>query len=554
MHAFAIVIVIAFYAVLDFGAGTSSRSTKLLWAGSRYLVQALVKLFRPVSLASPISSVRSFLQDFNMVLNCHKERAFLLREQPHLTQWLPIAVPMDRWLLWPKPPFDYPPAALGPLGLFAVFFKFYDLLGGWCSPPSHIMTKSRTLRKFPQLNDKIHYCCVFYEGAHNDSRTALALALTAANHGAAVVNHTEVVDFVRNNDDPTSSDRVTGVMCRDLVDPTAAPFEVKGKSIVLCGGPFTDQLREIEHRSMSSATRTTPAVQGASGIHVVLPGYYAPSGMGMVDMDTSDGRFLFFLPWLGHTLVGTTDSPEPSPTMRPEPPEVAIQWVLDEASKHLRMPVRRQDVLSAWSGTRPLASDPHASSTAGTAQASRDHVVSVDPASGLMFVAGGKWTTYREMAEDAVNQVVQRLRSDDGSQSSSTRSSQSTAGTWGPCVTLTTPLEGREGWDPLLAVRLQQAVPGLPASQAQHLASTYGGHALNVLSCVPKATASAMNEPTQTEKSNRSQDTSLKTEGKAVSSEPVPGHLLVPGFPYVEQEVVWAARHEYCSTAAAVRL
>jgi glycerol-3-phosphate dehydrogenase len=330
-------------------------------------VQALVKLFRPASLASPVASIRAFRQDFHMVLNCHKERAFLLREQPHLTQWLPIAVPMDRWLLWPNPPFNYPPAALGPLGLFALFFKFYDALGGWCSPPSHVMTKARTLRKFPQLNEKIHYCLVFYEGSHNDSRTALALALTATNHGAAMANHTEVVGFVRNSSDPAMSDKVTGVMCRDLTDPTAAPFEVKGKSVVLCGGPFTDQLRATEHDDFTkpNAAPMVPAVRGASGIHVVLPGYYAPSGMGMVDMATSDGRFLFFLPWLGHTLVGTTDSPDPLPSMRPHAPEQAIQWVLDEASKHLRMPVRRQDVLSAWSGTRPLASDPHAISSEG---------------------------------------------------------------------------------------------------------------------------------------------------------------------------------------------
>ena len=414
------------------------------------------------------------------------------------------------------------------------------------------MTKARTLRKFPQLNDKIHYCCVFYEGAHNDSRTAIALALTAANHGAVVANHTQVKSFVRNSDDPALTDKVTGVMCRDLLDPTAAPFEVKGKSVVLCGGPFTDQLRELDHSTKPGAASMPPAVQGASGIHVVLPGYYAPSGMGMVDMDTSDGRFLFFLPWLGHTLVGTTDSPEPSPTMRPEPPEEAIQWVLKEASKHLRMPVRRQDVLSAWSGTRPLASDPHASSTGDTAQASRDHVVSVDPASGLMFVAGGKWTTYREMAEDAVNQVVQRLNSEN-SQSSSSGTGHLITDTWGPCATLTTPLEGREGWDPLLAVHLQQAVPGLPASQAQHLASTYGGHALNVLACVPHSTAQATDATVQDDKSNGFEDSRRRAEGKAASSEPVPGRFLVPGFPYVEQEVVWAARHEYCATAAAVR-
>jgi glycerol-3-phosphate dehydrogenase len=156
----------------------------------------------------------------------------------------------------------------------------------------------------------------------------------------------------------------------------------------------------------------------------------------------------------------------------------------------------------------------------------------------LVFVAGGKWTTYREMAQDATDQVISLLSggSSGASQSSSQSSGSRGVRQWRPCVTLTLPLEGREGWDPMLVVRLQQAVPGLPASQAQHLASTYGGHALRVLACTPKANATDV------------------AHASAVEDEGVPvrGRLLVGGFPYVEQEVAWAARHEYCATAAAV--
>jgi glycerol-3-phosphate dehydrogenase len=132
---------------------------------------------------------------------------------------------------------------------------------------------------------------------------------------------------------------------------------------------------------------------GASGVHVVLPSYYAPSGIGLVDMNTSDGRFLFFLPWEGHVLVGTTDR-KAVPTMRPIPLENEINWILTEASKYLttELQVRRSDVLSAWSGIRPLAYDPHADTSSTV---SRDHVISYNQENGLIFVSGGKWTTYR---------------------------------------------------------------------------------------------------------------------------------------------------------------
>lgn len=189
-----------------------------------------------------------------MVLNCHRERTFLLTMQPHLTKWLPIAVPMDRWLLWP-PPFGYPPAALGPLGLFFLFFKFYDALCGFQVPPSHVMSRSRTRRKFPQLSDRVNYCVVFYEGQHNDSRTALALALTAVDHGASAANHLEVTGLLYDGDHlQTSPGRVVGVRCIDKVaggdalQGEGASFDVRGKTVVLCGGPFTDEIRRLESK------------------------------------------------------------------------------------------------------------------------------------------------------------------------------------------------------------------------------------------------------------------------------------------------------------------
>jgi glycerol-3-phosphate dehydrogenase len=371
----------------DFGSGTSSRSTQLFWGGSRYLVQAFVALFNQDLrlIRKPRETITKFISEFKMVMNCHRERKFLLLHQYHLTQWIPIAVPLTKWFLWP-PPFSYPPAALGPLGLFPLFFKFYDALGSFKSPPSHIMTPKRTERKFPQMiKSTLKYCSVFYEGQHNDARTNLSIALTAAMHGAVMGNYCNVISLTHD-----ANGKVSGAVIHDEI--SGDKFTVKAKGILFCGGAFTESLRHLEDPACP------PAVTGASGIHVVLPAYFAPSNFGLVDMSTSDGRFLFFLPWLGHVLVGTTDH-KAEPTMRPKPTESEILWVLHEASKYINpeLQLRRQDVLSAWCGIRPLAMDPHSPAASTTSTASRDHIVSHNPKTNVVFLAGGKWTTYREM-------------------------------------------------------------------------------------------------------------------------------------------------------------
>jgi len=486
----------------DFSSGTSSRSTKLIWGGSRYLVQCLVSLFSLDMrlLFSPIKTIRKFMEDFKMVLNCHRERRFLLQTQPHLTNWLPIAVPLTKWILNP-PPFGYPPAALGPLGLFPLFFKFYDSLAGFTSPPSHIMTPSRATRKFPQLrNADIKYCSIFYEGQHDDARTNLAIAQTAALNGAVVLNYCDLTTLASSS--PEKSKRIDLAVIKDTL--TGESFEVRAKSILLCGGPFTDGLLKIEGDASTAAKGKV--VNGASGVHVVLPSYYAPSGIGLVDMSTSDGRFLFFLPWANHVLVGTTDRKE-EPSMRPEPDEAEIRWILAEASKYLdpELRVRREDVLSAWSGIRPLAMDPHASAS-GTASASRDHIISTNPTTGVIFVAGGKWTTYREMAEDAIDKVVETIQAN-----SSKSKSQAGQITSKPCSTLSLGLVGLAGYTDNLHIRLIQEF-GIPSSVAERLSKAYGGRAYDVL--------------------NIASDNNLFER-------------LANGYPYLEAEVVFAARHEW---------
>jgi glycerol-3-phosphate dehydrogenase len=304
---------------------SSCARRKLIWAGIRYIATATSSLLRLKNLTRPIEAIKDFSSEFRMVSNCHKERRLLLENNPHLTNWVPIAVPIDQWFSWP-PPFDHPLFSIAPIVLPAVF-KFYDGMSGFTCPPSHIMGKSRADRKFPQLaTEDAKYYSVFYEGAHNDARTATYLALTAAEHGACVTNYTEMVDVIYEDKGNGEKGKAIGVKVKDRM--SGNEFDVYAKSIVFAGGPFTDSLRKIEDQN------SKPAVAAAAGTHIVLPGYYCSRGVGMLDINTSDGRFLFFLPWQGKTLVGTTDRKGPAESS-PGPPEEEIQWLLNECQKYL---------------------------------------------------------------------------------------------------------------------------------------------------------------------------------------------------------------------------
>ena len=171
----------------------------------------------------------------------------------------------------------------------------------------------------------VQYCAVFYEGQHNDARTNLAIAMSAAEKGAHIANYVEMLSSITDD-----KGKVIGVTAQDRI--TGDKFEIYAKNVIFAGGPFTDALREKEAGPASEEVK--PAVQGASGSHIVLPGYYAPKNMGLLDYNTSDGRFLFFLPWQGSVIVGTTDKKCAAETL-PYPPEDEIQWMLKECEKYL---------------------------------------------------------------------------------------------------------------------------------------------------------------------------------------------------------------------------
>ncbi|EPY75905.1 glycerol-3-phosphate dehydrogenase, mitochondrial precursor [Camelus ferus] len=407
----------------DFSSGTSSRSTKLIHGGVRYLQKAIMKLD---------------IEQYRLVKEALHERANLLEIAPHLSAPLPIMLPIYKW--WQLP-------------YYWVGIKLYDLVAGSnCLKSSYVLSKSRALEHFPMLQkDRLVGAIVYYDGQHNDARMNLAIALTAARYGAATANYMEVVSLLKKTDPQTGKERVSGARCKDVL--TGQEFDVRAKCVINATGPFTDTVRKMDDKNAAAIC------QPSAGVHIVMPGYYSPESMGLLDPATSDGRVIFFLPWQKMTIAGTTDTPT-DVTHHPVPSEEDINFILNEVRNYLScdVEVRRGDVLAAWSGIRPLVTDPK---SADTQSISRNHVVDISE-SGLITIAGGKWTTYRSMAEDTINAAVKThdLKA-------------------GPSRTVGLFLQGGKDWSPTLYIRLVQDY-GLESEVAQHLAATYGDKAFEV--------------------------------------------------------------------------
>ncbi|NXG94859.1 GPDM protein, partial [Stercorarius parasiticus] len=447
----------------DFSSGTSSRSTKLIHGGVRYLQKAIMKLD---------------FEQYKMVKEALEERANLLEIAPHLSAPLPIMLPVYKW--WQLPYYWF--------GI-----KLYDIVAGsQCLKSSYVLSKSRALELFPMLRkDELVGAIVYYDGQHNDARMNLAIALTAARYGAATANYAEVLRLLKTTDPASGKQRVCGVRCRDVL--TGQEFDVKAKCVINATGPFTDSVRKMDDQEVPNIC------QPSAGVHIVMPGYYSPDNMGLLDPATSDGRVIFFLPWEKMTIAGTTDSPT-DVTSHPIPTEEDINFILNEVRNYLSVDVevRRGDVLAAWSGIRPLVTDPNSKDTQSI---SRNHVVTISD-SGLVTIAGGKWTTYRAMAQDTIDAAIQAHDLNAGSSK-----------------TVGLQLQGAEDWSPTLYIRLVQDY-GLESEVAQHLASTYGDKAFEVAKIA-------------------------QVTGKRW---PIVGKRLVSEFPYIEAEVVYGVK-EYARTA-----
>ena len=474
----------------DFAAGTSSKSTKLVHGGVRYLEKAVWELD---------------YNQYSLVKEALRERKYFLDTAPHLSSWLPIMIPVKKW--WQAP-------------YFWAGTKCYDFLAGAEGiESSYFLTKSKALDAFPILKkDDLWGALVYYDGAHNDSRMNVSLAMTAALYGANVVNHLDVTRLTKDADG-----KLNGAIVKNLVSSKNGnekdEFVIRAKGVINATGPFADSIRKLDDQNVQEI------VAPSSGVHVILPGYFSPAKMGLLDPSTSDGRVIFFLPWQGNTIAGTTDAPT-NITPQPIPGEKEIDWILDEVRGYLApdINVRRGDVLAAWSGIRPLVKDPKAKNTESLV---RNHLVTMSD-SGLLTCAGGKWTTYRQMAEDAVDEAIKQFSLKPQAVLSAPRISgtemiDDAAILDGSCQTHQVRLVGAHGFSKTLFINLIQHF-GLETDVAKHLTESYGDRAWMV---------AALSEPTE-------------------KRFPVRGIRISNLYPFVDGEVRYAVRHEYAETAVDV--
>ncbi|TXI77360.1 MAG: glycerol-3-phosphate dehydrogenase/oxidase [Dechloromonas sp.] len=334
----------------DFAEGTSSRSTKLIHGGVRYLQQGRLGLVREAL----------------------RERGRLLRNAPHLVRPLPFVVPAYRW--WEQ-------------AWYGIGLGLYDLLAGTSGVgPSFQVDRSRVVADLPNIaKGGLRGGVRYLDGQFDDAALALALAHLAAEQSAVLVNYCPVVALRKEGG------RICGV---DAIDQESGEtLTLTARVVINATGPFSDAVRRLD------TPQAAPLIAPSQGVHLVLPGRFLGGDSALLVPRTPDGRVIFLIPWHGRVLVGTTDTPVNEISAEPRPQAAEIEFLLSTANRYLAQPAGVGDILSVFAGIRPLICDGSASSAAR----SREHWLQADPTSGLITVAGGKWTTYRQMAEDTVN-------------------------------------------------------------------------------------------------------------------------------------------------------
>jgi glycerol-3-phosphate dehydrogenase len=338
----------------DFASATSSRSTKLVHGGVRYLEQG----------------------DVRLVMEALHERGLLHANAPHVTRNLPFIVPRYRW--WEGP-------------FYGIGLKAYDLLAGRLNlAPSRTLDRDETIARIPNLEPTdLLGGVLYYDGQFDDARMAATLARTAADHGACVLNYARVTAIVRR------SGMVAGVEVQDLESGRSTSLETR--AVVNATGIFADGVRRLDDAA------APPAVQPSQGVHLVFDRRFLPGEAAIMVPHTDDGRVLFVIPWHGRALVGTTDTAMPEAQMEPRPLPDEVAFILRNAGRYLAQDPSRADVLSAFAGQRPLVRVP---GRTATKELSRSHEVLISD-SGLVTIVGGKWTTYRRMAQDTMDHVIE---------------------------------------------------------------------------------------------------------------------------------------------------
>ena len=417
----------------DFAKGTSSRSTKLVHGGVRYLEQG----------------------DIPLVLEALRERGLMHQNAPHLVHHLSFIVPRYQW--WEGP-------------FLGIGLKVYDALAGKLNlAPSRLVSREETIARIPNIEQTSLLGGVeYFDGQFDDARLAVTLARTAALHGACVLNYTRVTGILK------SDGLTSGVVFTD--GETGPEFRAEGRVVINATGVFSDSVRLMDDPGAARA------VQPSQGVHLVFDRSFLQGDSAMMVPHTDDGRVLFVIPWHGKVLVGTTDTAMESPEPEPRATREEVGFILRNAARYLARDPKESDILSVFAGQRPLVRPPGKDGSA-TKAISRNHEVLVSD-SGLVTIMGGKWTTYRKMAEDTLDHAATLGGLDDR-----------------PCVTEKLQLLG---W------RSPNAGP-LPAGL-----DIYGSEA-------PEVEKLAASDPSLT----------------------APIH---PSLPYPRAAVVWAARHEMART------
>lgn len=349
----------------DFAQGTSSRSTKLIHGGVRYMQNP---------------------HDWGLVFEALRERELLLKLVPNLVHKNPFILPCYRW---------YEKAFYGVgLSIYTMMAKFSDGDAGSLS----ILSKEKTLQLLPGIKAEGLYGGVrFFDAQFDDARMAIALMQTAVAHGAVCLNYTPCVGFNHEGD------KIESMIVEDK--ETGKQHTIKGKMFFNCAGPWVDEVRKLTGKQ-----DVTPFVKAARGSHIILDlKKFGNPKEGMFIPKTSDGRVLFCLPWHGMLEVGTTDLPEPTPVnMDPKISDEEIDFMIANCNNYLKTKVTREDILSTFVGVRPLYTPASASKSGGkTAKVSREHAI-IPEFGNMLTITGGKWTAYRNMAEHAMKVAAEK--------------------------------------------------------------------------------------------------------------------------------------------------
>ncbi|KAH8316275.1 hypothetical protein KR067_004130 [Drosophila pandora] len=444
----------------DFGSGTSSKSSKLLHGGLRDLEQAVSHLD---------------LAAFRRVRCSLIERSHIGNMAPHLSQPVPILLPVHNW--WEAP-------------LYYMKLKLYHLIAPKGTTKTfQYLSADEAVEVFPLLRrPELFGAFVFYEGQHDDARMCLSVALTAARYGADICNHMKVVRLLKNKEG-----HVNGAEAVDQL--TGRKYTIRAKVVVNATGHMSDNVRRMEDAdAQPMCTRSWSSI-------IVMPRFYCPEDVGVFDPHTTDGRSIFFLPWQGHTLVGTSHEPRDPMDNASQPTESDVQYLL-EGVKNFVSPsfdVRRCDVLAVWGGFKPL---PVPSDCLHYTKM-KNHVINLGP-SNMLSIVGGTWSSFRTVAEKTVNAAIRY------GELTPLRTNSVTAES---CK-----LDGANGWSPKMFIRLVQDF-GMERDVAEHLSNTYGSNAFKV----------------------------AVTADRSGMAWPIVGKRLHSEFPYIEAEVRQGVRDFACT-------